>query len=236
MGSAPPWRAALGLAAALALGGAAQAAASEPYPAMAPLSQYLMGDRAAEIALARSAAPASVSGSAEVLVLEKQGFVRAAAGSNGFVCMVQRAWSGGLADPEFWNPRQRAPICFNPEAARSVLPFFQARTQAVLAGVSREQIIERQRAEIAAGHVPAPAAGSLTYMMSKQGYLGDVPKGPWRPHLMFFFAPMATADWGADLPGSPVSGAGGGAGPYTVFFVPLARWSDGSPDTAPPDS
>ena len=32
-----------------------------PYPAMAPLNQYLMPDENSEIALARSAAPASIS-------------------------------------------------------------------------------------------------------------------------------------------------------------------------------
>ena len=39
-----------------------------PYPAMAPIEQYRM-DRDAEIALARSAAPASISKDASVMVM-----------------------------------------------------------------------------------------------------------------------------------------------------------------------
>jgi hypothetical protein len=45
-----------------------------PYPAMATLSQYLMPDEKAEIALARSAAPASISDGAEVMVLGRAGY------------------------------------------------------------------------------------------------------------------------------------------------------------------
>ena len=86
--------------------------ATSPYPAMAPSAEYLMADRTAEIALARSAAPASISGDAEVLVLGPKGYVSAAPGRNGFVCMVQRAWFSGLQDEGFWNPKLRAPICF----------------------------------------------------------------------------------------------------------------------------
>ena len=37
-----------------------------PYPSMAPLDQYLVADRNAEIALARSAAPEAISRDAEV--------------------------------------------------------------------------------------------------------------------------------------------------------------------------
>ena len=45
--------------------------AKAPYPAMAALDQYLMADRDAEIALAKSAAPPALSSDANVLVLEK---------------------------------------------------------------------------------------------------------------------------------------------------------------------
>src|SRR6266851_5766955 len=82
-----------------------------PYPSMAPLDQYLM-ERNAEMALARSAAPESISRDAEVLVLGRHGYETAVKGKNGFVCMVQRSWTAGIDDPDFWNPRIRAPICF----------------------------------------------------------------------------------------------------------------------------
>ena len=105
-----------------------QAAANNPYPTMAPDSQYLM-PRAAEIEMARSAGPASISDNAEVLVLTKTDYVVAAKGSNGWVCLVGRMWSAGLDDPEFWNPKGRGAGCLNPAAVESVLPFYIARAK-----------------------------------------------------------------------------------------------------------
>ncbi len=203
---------------------------ADPYPAMAPLDQYLMADKAAEIALARSAAPPAISGDADILVLGRKSYETAVKGKTGFVCLVQRAWFSGLDDKEFWNPRERAPICFNAQGARSVLPAFLKRTEWVLAGVPRTEMIARTKAARAAGTIPAPEAGTITYMMSKDGYLSDQAHGPWRPHVMFFVPPMKAADWGANLPGSPVMGGDGGLEPWTLFFVPVPYWSDGTPD------
>src|SRR5262252_6880077 len=75
-----------------------------PYPAMAPVEQYRIADAADEIALARSAAPPSISADAEVLVLGKQGYEPAVKGKNGFVCFVERSWAASFDDAEFWNP------------------------------------------------------------------------------------------------------------------------------------
>src|SRR3984885_6187243 len=99
-------------------------AAKAPYPAMAPLDQYLIPDEKAEIALARSSAPASVSDAAEVMVLRRDGYATAVKGSNGFVCIVERSWAKSTDDAEFWNSRVRAPNCFNPAASRTFLPIF----------------------------------------------------------------------------------------------------------------
>ena len=104
------------------LGTAYQAMAQDattPYPNMAPIEQYLM-DRTAEIALARSAAPESISRDAEVLVLGRHGFETAVKGKNGFVCIVERSWTSA-PDPDFWNPKVRVPMCLNAAAARSYL-------------------------------------------------------------------------------------------------------------------
>ena len=97
--------------------------AKAPYPSMAPLDQYLMPDRNAEIALARSAAPTSISSDATVLVLEKSGYQTAVEGKNGFTCLVERAWVSPFDSPEFWNPKMRGPICYNPAAVRTILPY-----------------------------------------------------------------------------------------------------------------
>jgi hypothetical protein len=66
--------------------------AKERYPSMAPLEQYLMADRNAETALARSAAPEAISRDADVLVLGRHGYETAIKGKNGFVCVVERGW------------------------------------------------------------------------------------------------------------------------------------------------
>jgi hypothetical protein len=216
-----------GFAATLATTMAAWAA-----PQMAPIAQYRIADRAAEIALARTAAPPSVSDAAAVMVLGPKGYVPAAPGSNGFVCLVQRAWFSGLADDGFWNPKLRAPICYNRQAARSVLPAFLKRTAWAMAGASQAEIRQRIRAAMAAGRYPPAEAGAITYMMSKEGYLGDGPHGPWRPHLMFYMPPMPSAVWGADLPGTGVYSTEAGIDPYTMFYIPVGAWSDGTPYVA----
>src|SRR6202050_3099430 len=81
--------------------------AKAPYPSMAPFDEYLMTNRNTEIALARTAAPESISRDAEVLVLGRQGYETAVKGKNGWVCVVERSWMAPFDDPEFLNPDQR---------------------------------------------------------------------------------------------------------------------------------
>jgi hypothetical protein len=201
-----------------------------PYPRMAPMDQYLM-TQDAEVALARSAAPESVSKDAEVLVMDRHGYRTAVKGSSGFVCAVQRSWTAGLDDPDFWNPKLRAPICFNAAAARSYLPRVIKRTAIVLAGKSKEQLSAEMKAAFEANQIPAIEPGSMAYMLSKQGYLSDR-GGHWHPHIMIFVSETEPATWGANLPGSPVFGASDHTDRVTIFPIPVPKWSDGSPDSA----
>jgi len=78
-------------------------------------------EKNAEIQLARSAAPDSISRDATILVLGRQGYETAVEGKNGFVCMVGRGWMAAFDSPEFWNPKVRAADCLNPQAARSII-------------------------------------------------------------------------------------------------------------------
>jgi hypothetical protein len=195
------------------------------YPSMAPVDQYRVASRSDEIALARSAAPASISGDAEILVLGEHGFETAVKGKNGFVCLVERGWFAYFDDPVFWNPKIRGPDCLNPAAVSTVLPAFLEKTRWVLAGLSKAEMIARSKSSVAAKQAPAP--GALGYMMSKQGYLSES-AGHWHPHLMFFAAPSSLAAWGANLSGSPVLGIEGGANETTILFVPVGKWSDGT--------
>jgi hypothetical protein len=211
----------------------AQERAHTPYAAMAPVEQYQLADPQQEVALARSAAPPSISGDAEVLVLGKHGYETAVRGRNGFVCFVERSWTAGFGDAQFWNPRIRGPNCFNPPAVRSVVPQYLERTEWVLAGMSKAQMLEKARAAFASGHFTTPEAGSLSFMLSRQGYLGDDAGGPWLPHVMFFVAHGQATAWGAGLKASPILGDNDGPFEPTVLFVPVRRWSDGSPAPMP---
>ncbi|HTD22986.1 MAG TPA: hypothetical protein VK738_10055 [Terriglobales bacterium] len=200
--------------------------AKTPYPNMAPLDQYLM-ERNAEITLARSAAPESISQDAEVMVLGPHGYETAVKGKNGFVCMVERSWTAPIDDPEFWNPKLRGPLCLNPPAARSNLPVTIKKTELVLAGRSKAQMVEGIKAAFDKKELTAPEPGAMCYMMSKQGYLSDR-GGHWHPHLMFFVPATDPAAWGADLPGSPVIAFKDNWERLTVFLVPVTKWSDGT--------
>jgi hypothetical protein len=219
-----------GFALVVVLGAAWQAQAQDakaPYPSMAPLDQYLM-ERNAEIALARSAAPESISQDAEVIVLGRHGYETAMKGKNGFVCMVWRSWAAGIDDPDFWNPKLRAPVCLNPPGARFNIPLTIKRTELVLAGRSKAQMFEDIKAAFDRKEMPPLESGAMCFMLSKQGYLSD--RDPhWHPHLMFFVPLTEPASWGVGLPGSPVVAAFTDTQErHTVFLVPVAKWSDGT--------
>jgi hypothetical protein len=213
--------------------------AKESYPSMAPLEQYLM-DRNAEIALARSAAPEAISNDADVLVLGPHGYETAVKGKNGFVCVVERGWTGrfdGDSSVNFWNPKMRGPICFNPPAARSILPITYKRTELALAGQSKTQILDSMKTFIKQ-ELPPLEPGAMSYMMSKEQHLNDGSHPNWIAHLMFYTPLMEGAAWGADLPNSPVMlnpQFSGAPEPIDVFMVPAGWWSDGTLDPVKPN-
>ena len=205
--------------------------AKAPYQKMAPVEQYMM-ERSAEIAMALSAAPPSISRDAEVMVMGRHGYEVAVKGKNGFVCMVERGWTAGLDDPVFWNPKIRGPICFNPPAARFNVPLTVKKTELVLAGRSKEQMAEAMKAAFDKKELPTLGPGAMCYMLSKQGYLSDE-AGNWHPHLMFFVPDTDPEAWGAGLAGSPVVvGAKDTLDGFTLFMVPVGKWSDGTAASA----
>jgi hypothetical protein len=191
---------------------------------MAPLDQYLMPDADSEIALARSAAPASISDGAEVMVLGRDGYTTAVKGSNGFLCIVERSWGAATDAPDFWNPKVRAPHCFNPPAARTFAPIFLMKTKLVLAGKSKTEILGATASALDKKELPALEPGAMVYMMSKQQYLSDRDMS-WHPHLMFFVPGDAAKSWGANLPGSPVIAANDPEERVTIFLVVVGKWS-----------
>jgi len=198
------------------------------YPAMAPVDAYLIADRNSEIALARSAAPASISDGAEVMVLGKNGFTTEVKGTNGFLCLVERSWGAATDDAEFWNPKVRSPICFNPAAARTFAPIFLMKTKLALEGKSKAEIVAATDAAFDKKELPALQPGAMCYMMSKQQYLND--RGmSWHPHVMVFVSGDATKSWAADQPESPIIAANDPEERVTIFMLWVGNWSDGSP-------
>jgi len=197
------------------------------YSSMAPVDQYLIADRNAEISLARSAAPESISRDAEVLVLGRHGYETAVKGKNGFVCVVERSWMAPFDDPEFLNPDQRLPLCLNPPAARSHLPLTFKMTALALAGLSRTQMFDSIKAAYDKKELPLPEPGAMCYMMSKQQYFSRK-VGNADPHLMFWFPQKDHQSWGAEFPGSPVDIHQYSPQPITEFDISVSRWSDGT--------
>jgi len=202
-----------------------------PNTRLAHLEQYLM-KADAEVALARSAAPPAVSANATILTLGPQGYQTVVNGSNGFTCLVERSWTAPFDHPEFWNPKIRAPVCYNPAASSSVLPYTLRRTKLALGGRSQAQMLEEVRAAVAHRELADPEPGAMSFMMSRDQYLGDAADaGHWHSHLMFHLPKAAAESWGANLPGSPVvfdKSHQEVPEPQTIFFVPVARWSDGT--------
>ena len=224
---------------AMSAGTAADQKAS--YPRMAPADAYLM-DSNQEIALARSAAPESISKNATILVLTRTGYETAVTGTNGFVCMVSRGFSSAPDWPERWNPKIRAAECQNPQAARSIAPLAKLRTAMTLAGRSDAEIMERIKTALRTREIPPLAPGAMSYMMSKASYLSDEGDHDM-PHVMFFI-PFKNGDhWGANAPGSPIFGGNywfatpdhaaetAALPPLSVVLLGACSWSDGTPAT-----
>jgi hypothetical protein len=211
--------------AAWAAPGAARAAAAAAHP----IEPYLMASQNEEIALARSAAPASVAAHAAVMVLDRHGYITAVKGTNEFVCLVVRSWDNELDSKSgvFWNPQFRAPFCLNASGAQYELTLYLMRTQWAIAGASAKEMAARENAAWAAGKLQPPKAGAMCYMMSRRGNLGG--GSAWHSHVMFYVADEQASGWGANLPHVPVMGAA--SDHATVFFVMVPYWSDGTPES-----
>jgi hypothetical protein len=195
------------------------------------VTPYLDADREAEVALARTAAPSNVSEKATVLVLTPKGYIEAARGTNGFTCVVMRSFAAAPDDPDFWNPRVRAPHCFNPPAARTVLPAMLAQIDWALAGATAAELNARIKQAYAAKRLTMPAAGAMAYMLSPKQRLSDADPH-WMPHLMFYYdRALKATTFGAGGMTAPIidASAGDPTGPMQVLYIPTRTWSDGTP-------
>jgi hypothetical protein len=190
-----------------------------------PLDAYMMR-RDTEIAMARSAAPASISGKATIKVLTKTGFEPAQEGSNGFVCMVMRAWSAPTYTPAplrdlVYDATVRAPICFDPEAARTVMPYYELRNRLGMQGNTPDQIADGLEAAFATGVLPTRDGVSFAYMWSAEQHLGPG-IGHWHPHMMVFAPYYKNALLGDNEFGQPLPiVTDDGGTPFAVVVIPV---------------
>src|SRR5215468_11776289 len=190
-----------------------------------PLSEYLM-PRDAEIALAKSAAPANISGHATIKVLTASGFEVVQQGNNGFVCMVMRGWSAPTYTPAqfrnlVYDATVRAPICFDPTASRTVLPYYELRSKLGMEGKTPDQIAEGLQAAYVTGKLPKRESVSFAYMWSADQSLGPG-IGAWHPHMMIFAPYYENSMLGGNEFGHALPQVSDDAGtPFTVVVIPV---------------
>jgi hypothetical protein len=205
-----------------ALSGAMLRAQEHKYP---PIGEYLMAADA-ETALAKSAAQPNVSDRATIKLLTSSGYQVAHEGTNGFVCMVLR----GFAAPTYTPPQLRdlvydsalrAPICFDPSAAKTVMPFYELRTKLGMEGKAPEQIAAGLQAAYAKGELPKRNEVSFAYMWSADQNLGGG-VGHWHPHMMVFSPYYENSMLGDNPFGVPLPLVTDDAGtPFAVVVIPV---------------
>ena len=210
----------------LLLAPVAAVAQGKKYP---PLSEYLM-DEAAEIALARSAAPDNVSGPAAVKVLTPQGFKVVVEGKNGFVCLVLRGWGAPTYSPPplreyVYVADLRAPICFDAISSRTMMPYYELRHKLGMEGKSPDEITRGIEAAYAKGDLPSADTASIAYMFSSDQYLGPhLGHGFIYPHLMLFLPYYDNAKLGGNDRRSGLPFLSDDAGtPFAVTIVPMDK-------------
>lgn len=153
---------------------------------------------AEEIALARSAAPPNVSADATILVLREGRYETAVVGSSDVHCMVSRS-----------QPLSLEPICYDPEASRTMLRIESRQVEMRLAGVSEEERERRIAESIGSGELALPRRPALAYMLSAGQILyadAETRVGAWNPHIHMYM-PYATAEqFGGLTPGGASTG------------------------------
>ncbi len=201
-----------------------------PYKEMAPIESYLI-ERDEEIRLAKSAAHEGVSGEATIMVLTRKGYEIANLGANGFVCLVDRSFTGPWDNPEFWNPKHIDPICYNPAAVKVVLPHDTMRTNMAWKGYSKDKMRSEIQRAYGAGKLLPPVGGELAFMMSKEQFLGD-DIGHWHPHIMLYTPKSTYFELGAIGKHAPCVPFEGQNEIMTTVLIRVPHWSDGSPGPA----
>jgi hypothetical protein len=140
------------------------------------------------MALALSAGPEHIRKDATVYVLEKNGFVKAREGNNGFSCIVNRD-----------HPLALKPTCFDAEGTETILPKVLRVGELLMQGKPLAEISEEIREGFKSGKFISPRRAGVAYMLS-----GDIravnsatgQTGTFPPHLMFYAPNVTNEDIG----------------------------------------
>jgi hypothetical protein len=175
-----------------------------------------------EIALARSAAPSSISAHARVLALTDTGYDTIADGSSAVTCVVNRSWD-----------RSVEPHCYDPEGAATVMQIELRRNYLRHIGKPEDEISKELALGLVSGKYRLPSRPALTYMMSARQVLYDDSGkyvGKWRPHLMIYYPNLSNKAMA--LPATPdmrVGMVGGDGGTESSLIIVMGAFADGSP-------
>jgi len=194
-------------------------------PKYPPISEYMMPQEA-EVNLAKSAAPANISSRATIKLLTTSGYQVTHNGDNGFVCMVMRGWAAPTYTPAqfrdlVYDTKVYAPICFNPQASQSVMPYYELRSTLAMEGKTPDQIAEGLQTAYVKGVLPKRDIVSFAYMWSADMQLGPG-IGHWHPHMMVFSPYYENSMLGGNEFGAPLPFVSDDAGtPFAVVLIPV---------------
>ena len=172
--------------------------------------------REREIALARSAAPASVSDGAAIWVFTDSGYALAVPGTSGSACYVSRSWPGSVE-----------PHCFDEEGAGTIMKIHMREVELLHRGMTPDQAEREIAPDILAGRLRLPRRPAMSYMMSAdQVLISDAgrPAGRWRPHVMIYYPFLAAGGGATDMKAAMITGAGTSQSSFTIVvpeFVPV---------------
>jgi hypothetical protein len=179
--------------------------------AAATVSPIPLMPEALEMELALSAAPAHLRAEAAVLLLGERGYVEARKGSNGFTCLVGRS-----------QPKSVAPMCYDDEGTRTVVPLMIDEAAMRARGEGEEAIQRAAEEGFRTGKYKAPERPGISYMMSPVQELPG-PDGvvrPFVPHLMFYAPNLTDADVGGRRGGPAFINS---PAPHGMIIVPLGK-------------
>ncbi len=203
---------------------------------VADANAYLMPE-ADEIALSRSAAPASISADASVLVLQGDGSYKIAIeGTNGWTCFTGRSWTAParfkdgkrLWSGNNFNPTIKAPQCFNKAATPAMLKIHKIATWHFMNGASTDDVDLTLGLAITSGKVQPPGNGAMSYMYSP-GQVLTPDGGRFHPHVMLYMPHVTQESYGQGSPKQGVPMVTEAGSMFATTVILSSHWSDGTP-------